>query len=50
MAVIVNALRTPIGKLYGTLANKKPEELAALVMKNCFAQKGLNPELLMKLS
>jgi acetyl-CoA C-acetyltransferase len=43
MAVIVDALRTPIGKLYGALSDKKPEELAALVMKNCLANKGMDP-------
>lgn len=44
MVVIVEALRTPIGKLYGSLASKKPEELAASVMKKCLTKRELDPQ------
>ncbi|WP_126425222.1 thiolase family protein [Brevibacillus marinus] len=44
MVVIVNALRTPIGKYAGTLSNKTPEELAKTVMGNNLAHAGLSPE------
>lgn len=45
MVVIVNALRTPIGKYGGSLAHKSPEELAAVVLKNNLAHAGLSPSL-----
>lgn len=46
MVVIVNALRTPIGKYGGTLANIPPEDLLVHVMKNTLANSGIRVELL----
>jgi len=40
---IVAAKRTPIGKMFGTLSNFSPAELAALVMKNIIAETGIQP-------
>lgn len=44
MVVIVNALRTPIGKFAGALSSKSPEELAKVVLSNNLAHAGLSPE------
>jgi acetyl-CoA C-acetyltransferase len=41
---IVAAKRTPIGKMFGTLSNFSPAELAALVMKNIIAETGIQPK------
>jgi acetyl-CoA C-acetyltransferase len=41
---IVAAKRTPIGKMFGSLSNFSPAELAALVIKNIIAESGVKPE------
>lgn len=43
--VIVNALRTPIGRHGGTLAAIRPDDLAALVIKAVVDDAGLDPNL-----
>ena len=40
MVVIVNAFRTPIGNLGGSLADTRPEELVSLIMKNNLSASG----------
>jgi len=40
---IVSAKRTPIGKMFGTLSNFSPAELAAIVIKNILAETGVQP-------
>ncbi|MFT4413699.1 thiolase family protein [Fredinandcohnia humi] len=45
MAVIVDALRTPIGGLYGTLSSKSPEELVSIVMNKQLEKLGLDPDI-----
>lgn len=45
MVVIVAAWRTPIGKLHGSLAGHKPEELAAWVMQKGLEKEGLAPQI-----
>ncbi|MDR2972798.1 MAG: acetyl-CoA C-acetyltransferase [Bacteroidales bacterium] len=40
---IVSAKRTPIGKMFGTLSNFSPAELAAIVIKNIIAESGVQP-------
>jgi acetyl-CoA C-acetyltransferase len=40
---IVAAKRTAIGKMFGTLSNFTPAELAALVIKNIIAETGIQP-------
>jgi len=44
-AVIVNAIRTPIGALGGVLASVRPDDLAALVIKEIIQRDGLDPAL-----
>ncbi|MFT9846774.1 thiolase family protein [Aneurinibacillus sp. REN35] len=46
MVVIVNALRTPIGKYGGSLANTTPEDLVASVMNNILAHTGFRPDII----
>jgi acetyl-CoA acetyltransferase len=41
-AVIVDAIRTPIGALGGSLAPVRPDDLAALVLKAIIARNGLD--------
>ncbi|MCL1850068.1 MAG: acetyl-CoA C-acetyltransferase [Bacteroidetes bacterium] len=41
---IVAAKRTPIGKMFGSLANFSPAELAALVIKNIIAESGVKSD------
>lgn len=43
--VIINALRTPIGRHGGTLAAVRPDDLAALVIKAVVADAGIDPAL-----
>jgi acetyl-CoA acetyltransferase len=43
--VIVNALRTPIGRHGGALAAIRPDDLAALVIKAWWTDAGLDPAL-----
>lgn len=45
MVVIVNALRTPIGKYGGALAAVTPEELVAIVMNNNLSHSGFRPDI-----
>src|SRR5512134_1143766 len=42
-AVIVDAIRTPIGALGGSLASVRPDDLAALVIKEVVARNQLDP-------
>jgi 3-oxoadipyl-CoA thiolase len=42
-AVIINALRTPIGALGGALAAIRPDDLAALVLKGLVERTGIDP-------
>jgi 3-oxoadipyl-CoA thiolase len=44
-AVIISAVRTPIGALGGALASVRPDDLAALVLKALIERTGLNPAL-----
>lgn len=41
--VIVNAVRTPIGRHAGALADVRPDDLAALVIKEVVARSGIEP-------
>jgi 3-oxoadipyl-CoA thiolase len=43
-AVIVDALRTPIGRHGGMLASVRPDDLAALVIESIVRRNGLDPE------
>jgi 3-oxoadipyl-CoA thiolase len=45
-AVIVSAVRTPIGRHGGVLKDVRPDDLAALVIKEAAARVALNPELI----
>ncbi len=42
--VIVSAVRTPIGRYAGTLAAVRPDDLAALVIKEALARAGVEPD------
>ena len=42
-AVIIDALRTPIGRYGGALANVRPDDLAARVVEQAVARQGLEP-------
>ncbi len=42
--VIVSAVRTPIGRLAGALSGVRPDDLAALVIKEAVERAGINPE------
>jgi 3-oxoadipyl-CoA thiolase len=42
-AVIINALRTPIGALGGALSTVRPDDLAALVLKGLVERTGIDP-------
>jgi len=42
--VIINALRTPIGRLAGALASVRPDDMAALVIKEVVARAGIDPQ------
>jgi acetyl-CoA C-acetyltransferase len=41
---IVAAKRTPIGKMFGSLSNFTPAELAAMVIKNIITETGIDPK------
>ena len=41
--VIVSAVRTPIGRLAGALSDVRPDDLAALVIKEVVNRAGINP-------
>src|SRR5271163_57870 len=43
-AVIVDAVRTPIGKHAGALKDWRPDDLAAHVIKQLVARTGIDPE------
>lgn len=42
-AVIIDAIRTPIGALGGSLAKVRPDDLAALVMKTILERNHIDP-------
>lgn len=42
-AVIIDAIRTPIGALGGVLAGVRPDDLAALVLKELVKRNGIDP-------
>ena len=44
-AVIVEAVRTPIGTAGGSLASVRPDDLAGLVLKTVLQRSGLDPAL-----
>jgi len=44
-AVIVEAVRTPVGRHGGALAKVRPDDLAALVIKEVVARSGIEPDL-----
>src|SRR4051794_14782656 len=43
-AVIVGAVRTPVGRYNGALRDMRPDDLAALVIKELLERTGINPE------
>jgi len=45
-AVIVAAVRTPVGRHGGALATVRPDDLAALVIKEVVARAGISPDLI----
>jgi 3-oxoadipyl-CoA thiolase len=45
-AVIIDALRTPIGNLGGTLASIRPDDMAAMVIKAIVEKNKLDPDLI----
>ncbi len=45
-AVIVDAIRTPIGNLGGALSSIRPDDLAALVIKALVERNHLEPTLI----
>jgi acetyl-CoA acyltransferase len=45
-AVIVDAVRTPIGRRNGCLAGVHPVELSALVLTALIARSGLEPDII----
>ena len=44
-AVLIDAIRTPIGALGGSLASVRPDDLAALVLKTLVERTGIDPAL-----
>ena len=42
--VIVSAVRTPIGKIRGALSSVRPDDLAAVAIKEAVARSGVSPE------
>jgi len=45
-AVIVSAVRTPIGKLMGALSTLRPQDLGGIAIKECVARSGVDPKLI----
>ncbi|TPG13303.1 thiolase family protein [Pedococcus bigeumensis] len=45
-AFIVDGVRTPIGRYAGGLASVRPDDLAALVVREAVARSGIDPELI----
>lgn len=43
--VIVSAVRTPIGRLAGALSSVRPDDMAAIVIKEAVARAGVDPNL-----
>jgi acetyl-CoA acyltransferase len=44
-AVIVEAVRTPVGRKKGSLSNTRPDDLAALVLNELVKRAGIKPEI-----
>ncbi|MCP5100485.1 MAG: thiolase family protein [Chloroflexi bacterium] len=44
--VIVSAVRTPIGKIRGTLSQVRPDDLAAIVIKEAINRAGIDPTII----
>jgi acetyl-CoA C-acetyltransferase len=44
--VIVSAVRTPIGKIRGTLSGVRPDDLAGMVIREAVARAGIDPALI----
>jgi acetyl-CoA acetyltransferase family protein len=44
--VIVSAVRTPIGRLAGALSEVRPDDMAALVIKEAVRRAGIEPEII----
>ena len=44
--VIVSAVRTPIGKIRGTLSAVRPDDLAAIVLKEAVNRAGIDPNII----
>ena len=42
-AVVLSAVRTPVGRYGGALAGERPDDLAALVMKEAVDRAGVDP-------
>ncbi|HVA24224.1 MAG TPA: acetyl-CoA C-acyltransferase [Chloroflexota bacterium] len=45
-AVVVEALRTPVGRYGGALSSVRPDDLAALAIKTVVDRLGINPEII----
>lgn len=43
-AVVTDALRTPVGRYGGALADVRPDDLAAHVIRAAVARNGIDPE------
>lgn len=44
--VIVSAVRTPVGKIRGSLSNVRPDDMAAIVIKEAVERAKINPKLI----
>jgi acetyl-CoA acetyltransferase len=44
--VIVSAVRTPIGRLAGALSEVRPDDMAALVIREAVRRAGIDPEII----
>ncbi|MCB0212461.1 MAG: acetyl-CoA C-acetyltransferase [Anaerolineae bacterium] len=44
--VIISAVRTPVGRIRGALTEVRPDDLAALVIKEAVERAGIDPELI----
>ena len=45
-AVVIDAIRTPVGRYGGTLSGVRPDDLAALVIRRLIARTGIDPKLI----
>src|SRR5712675_3412056 len=43
-ALIVSAVRTPVGRAGGALADMRPDDLAAVAIRGCLDRVGFDPE------